>query len=57
MQNRLKFKKMEGCSSHEENAVESKEERDTCKNWLAITKIIYSRVTGRQRIMDWKRGE
>jgi hypothetical protein len=31
MQNRVKFKELEGCSSHEENTKESMEERDANK--------------------------
>jgi hypothetical protein len=41
MQNRVKFKEMEGCSSHAENTKEPMEERDTYKNRLADTKTIY----------------
>jgi hypothetical protein len=55
MQNRVKFKEMEGCSSHEENTKEPLEERDTHKNRLAFSKTeYYFRVIGRQRIMTWK---
>jgi hypothetical protein len=50
MQNRVTFKEMEGCPSHEVNTLESMEERDTYKNWLAITKTAYCRVIIRKRI-------
>jgi len=58
VQNRVKFKEMEGCSPHEQNTKEPMEERDNYKNRLAVAKTIYyHRMIGRHRIMTWKRSE